>query len=442
MTYDEVIKYIKSLPPFIPKKTTDGKPLFDLEAVSRLASRFDDPQNKLKCVHIAGTNGKGSVAEFLSEILFKSGYRVGTFTSPYLKDIREQTKVNGDIITEEDFADVFSEVIEASERQISEGHTVPSEFEMDVVMSFLYFLKCGCDICIIEAGLGGEFDATNIINNPLLCVFTPVSRDHEIVLGDSLESIAKIKSGIIKKGCSCISCRQETCVLNVLLKKADENGSDLKVAEEPGNVTSGISGVSFRCCFEGKTETFEIRTSGSYQAGNAALAIAAAEKLKSSGLADISIDTIKKALLNVKRPGRFEILSRDPVVIADGAHNPAGVTAMLDSLKDIFHERYLGGKGFVFVAGVLADKDYEEMLKPVIPHVYKVFTVTPENVRSMPAEKLAEVFSCLGADAQAVENVNEALSKAKSLGVERDIPVVIFGSLYYMGNVREISGGV
>lgn len=442
MTYDEVIKYIKSLPPFIPKKTTDGKPLFDLEIVSRLASRFDDPQNKLKCVHIAGTNGKGSVAEFLSEILINSGYRVGTFTSPYLKDIREQTKVDGECITEEEFADVFGEVIDVSEKQVSEGYAAPSEFEMDVVASFLYFLKCSCEICIIETGLGGEFDATNIITDPLLCVFTPISRDHEMVLGKNLESIAKNKSGIIKKGCTCISSPQVACVLNVLHKKADENGSDLMIAEKPENVTSDLSGVSFSYCFEGKQETFETRVSGNYQAGNAALAIAAAEKLKGQGFADIRKDTIKKALLSVRRPGRFEILGRDPVVIADGAHNPAGVTAMLDSLKSLFPERFSAGKGFIFVAGVLGDKEYEEMLKPVIPHVYKVFTVTPDNVRSMQAGKLAKVFSCLGADAEAVENVNEALSKAKSLGAEKDIPVVVFGSLYYMGQAREISGGI
>ena len=437
MTYDEIKQYINSLPPFIPKKTTDGRPLFDLDAVSGLASRFDNPQNRLKCVHIAGTNGKGSVADFLSEILIKSGYHVGTFTSPYLKDIREQTKVDGEIITEEEFADVFSEVIAASEKQVSEGYAAPSEFEMDVVASFLYFLKCRCDICIIEAGLGGEFDATNIIADPLMCVFTPISRDHEIVLGENLESIAKIKSGIIKKGSKCISSPQEACVLNVLQKKTDENGSELMVVEKPEKVTSALTGVCFSYFFEGKPETFETRVSGSYQAGNAALAISAAENIKDQGFADIRVDTIKKALLSVKRPGRFELLSRDPLVIADGAHNPAGVNAMLDSLNSLFPERFSVGKGFVFVAGVLADKDYEEMLKPVIPHVYKVFTVTPENIRAVSAFELASIFNSLGTHAEASDTISGAIKKATVVAMEENLPVVVFGSFYYMGKLLD-----
>ena len=438
MTFKEVIRYLRSLPPFIPRKTVDGRPLFDLVAVRELAVRLGDPQNKLKCVHIAGTNGKGSVAEFLSEILVKSGYRVGTFTSPYLTDIREQTKINGEIISEDDFSDILSRVIKESEIQIKDGFPAPSEFEMDVVASFLYFLKGGCDVCVIETGLGGKYDASNIIENPLLCIFTEISMDHMTVLGDTLSKIAEVKSGIIKNCSLCVSSHQEENVLKVLQSKVRETGSELRIADGPTDVSADPDGTCFKCVFDGKAERFKTNVTGIYQAENASLAVTASQILKSKGFCKISVESVKSGILSVKRPGRFEILSRNPMVIADGAHNRSGVEALADSLKEIFPERYSDGKGFVFVIGLLEDKEYDEMLKPVLPHVFKAYTVTPGNVRAMSALKLDSILKKSGVRSEAAQSVKRAVKKAMDFGAEYDLPVVIFGSLYYMGEVREI----
>ena len=436
MSYEEIIKFIKGLPPFIPLKRDDGRPLFDLEAVTELAYRLGNPQDRLKAVHIAGTNGKGSTAEFLSEIMISSGYKTGLFTSPYLKCIREQTKINSEIISKQDFAEVFSYVIEKAEEMKAEGMKVPSEFEMDVCASFLYFAKCKCDIVIIEAGLGGEFDATNIISDPLLCIFTQISRDHMSVLGESLSEIAGVKAGIIKPGCDCLTVKQESEVSAVLEKRAWDRGARLKEAPEPEEVRSDLSGVSFIREICGEDAKATLNVTGSYQALNASLAIDAALILKQDGYPGVTADTIKKGLLNVKRPGRFEVICKDPVIIADGAHNVGGVKALLEGLKQIFPGNYNAGKGFVFVAGVLADKEYDEMIDLVTPHAFMVFTVTPGNVRAMPAKTLAEVFEEHGADAIPEDDISTALDKAKQTATEKGIPVVVFGSLYYMGSLK------
>ena len=449
MKYDEIIEYLKKLPPFIPVKKDDGSLLFDLDTVSELASRLDAPQDMIRCVHIAGTNGKGSAAEFLTHILIESGYRVGTFTSPYLTDMREQIKVDGKMIPEERLGDLFESIIPVAEdmkresscldvdKDIGLRYKAPSEFEMTVVAAFLYFYRCKCDICIIEAGLGGEYDATNILSNPLLCLFTNISIDHTAVLGDTLESIAGIKAGIIKPGCECISVQQKEEVNKVLRKRAAEKGVSFQTVLKPSVSETDLSGLSFDTQFEGRKHTFRLSVSGSYQAVNASLAIYAAERLRAKGFKKIFLETVRSGLLLTKRKGRFEVLSRKPPIIADGAHNDGGVKALLESLKEVFPQRYRSGKGFVFIAGVMADKDYNAFLGPVIDRAFKVYTVTPDNVRAMPAKALANVFKSMGADAEASADVKEALLSAIETAMDKDMPVVAFGSLYYIGELIE-----
>ena len=197
-------------------------------------------------------------------------------------------------------------------------------------------------------------------------------------------------------------------------------------------------GTCFKCVFDGKAERFKTNVTGIYQAENASLAVTASQILKRKGFCKISVESVKSGILSVKRPGRFEILSRNPMVIADGAHNRSGVEALADSLKEIFPERYSDGKGFVFVIGLLEDKEYDEMLKPVLPHVFKAYTVTPGNVRAMSALKLDSILKKSGVRSEAAQSVKLAVKKAMDFGAEYDLPVVIFGSLYYMGEVREI----
>ncbi len=435
MIYGDVIKYLDKLPPFVPVKKENGELLFDLKAITELTKRLGNPQDYLKCVHVTGTNGKGSVVEFLSGILIKSGYNVGTFTSPYLKCIREQTKRNGIMISEQDFSGVFSRVIEVSKKMTEEGFSHPSEFEMSVAASFLYFYESGCDLCVIEVGLGGEYDATNIINNPLLCVFTPISRDHMMVLGEDLEKIASVKSGIIKNKCICITAIQEDCVYNVLKKKAESKESVLETAAEPSDIEVRLDGISFKTGFGGSIHDFNLMITGRFQAYNAAIAVYASYTLKKIYNYDISLDSVRNGLLCVRRPGRFDVVSKDPLVIVDGAHNIAGVTEMLESLKMIFPQNYHSGRKFIFVSGFLADKEYEEMLRAIVPLAYKVFTVTPCNIRALGSKKLAYLFESLGAPSEAEDTAELAMIKAKKLAKIKDMPVVVFGSLYYIGKV-------
>lgn len=438
MNYSEVIKYIQGLPPFVPIKRDDGRPLFDLETVSELAKRVGNPQDKIRCVHIAGTNGKGSTADFLSGIMIKSGYKTGLFTSPYLKDIREQTRINSKPIPEDKFSELFSRVIDKSEEMKAEGLKAPSEFEMDVVMSFLYFFECKCDICIIEAGLGGEFDATNIIKKPKLCVFSPISIDHTSVLGDNVQSIAIIKAGIIKQGCDCLTAKQDSMIFDILKERAQNNGVRLHMTALPENVKASLYGLSFKMKADKETIFLKTKVTGTYQAYNAALAVSAATILKKKGFDNIDIESLKEGLLSVKRPGRFDLISKHPVMIADGAHNAGGVEALLNSLKEIFPESYNKGKGFIFVVGVLADKDYNKMLKAVLPHIYKVYTVTPPNSRAMSAMELADIFIKNNACAIPEKTVNEAINSARDEAIHSGKPVVLFGSLYYMGDVVDL----
>ena len=429
MTYAEIMTYISELPPFIPVKRK-GRLLFDLRLVTELVHRLGDPQDKLKCVHIAGTNGKGSVAGFLSAILQESGCRVGTFTSPYLEKITEQFQIDGQVIGESEFAEVMSDVVMVSRDMTREGIGTPSEFEMCTAAAFVMFLKGKCDVCVIEAGLGGEYDATNVIKTPLLSVFTPIDIDHISVLGETLTDIAKVKAGIIKKGCACISARQCDEVMAVLEERARELGADLRVADDAVNVMTSLEGTAFTIKIDGAEEEFSLGVVGAFQAKNAALALIAAMMLKSKGFGGISCENIKRGLLKVKRPGRFEVLRRDPVFIADGAHNPAGVRELSVSLKEIFGERKL-----TFIAGMLADKDVGAMVEPLIPFMKKVYTVEPDNPRAMRAEELQKIFEDRGVEAVAAKKIKRAVECAlRDAGSEG--AVVAFGSLYYLGEVR------
>ncbi len=427
MNYVEVNKYFNGLKPFVPVAVMPGELLFDLDTVRVLAGKLRDSQDKTPCVHITGTNGKGSVAAFLASVLESAGYKTGTFSSPYLENRTEQIQINGTDISEEDFAEVTGDVIEQAKTLSAEA----SEFEITTVAAFEYFSRQKCDIAVIEVGMGGEYDATNIIKSPLLAVFTTISLEHSQVLGDSLEAIAKVKSGIIKKKTDVVAMDNSDEVLKLLSEKCGYSGGGFTKASVPENIKCGLSGTEFDCIFEGETEHFSLSSPGFYQPFNAGAAITAAEILKGKGF-DISPENVREGLLKVKRPARFEVLSENPVFIADGSHNKGAIDAIVHSLKEMFP-----GKKYIFITGVLRDKDYGEMLEPLMELGKKFFTVTPHNPRALPGEKLAYLLLGRGADADACESVKDAVEKAFATAGKDDV-IVALGSLYYMGELRKM----
>ncbi len=474
MTYEEILTYIGGLPPFIPRKVARGDLLFNLDTVTELLHRLGDPQDDLRCIHVAGTNGKGSVAAFIASVLKEGGLKTGLYTSPYLSCIREQIVTDGVEISEVFFAEVMTEIIRVSEEMKSDGLQVPSEFEMVTAAAFSAFYRSGCDVCVVEVGLGGEWDATNVIKKPLLSVITNIGFDHTAVLGETLSQIASVKAGIIKNGCDVLVADQDGEVINVLKKKAAERKAELYICEEPVNVAASVNGISFSpgivysesdnnavklyCnnssvddltgSVEGsdtddifRTETkatddpvYQLGTGGVFQALNASLAIAAVNIINNKpGFEKVIIDTecIQKGLQKVKRPARFEVLSEDPIIIADGCHNEAGVIMLEKSLKALY-----GDKNIIFISGVLADKDFGKMCQPLIHRMKCVYTVTPDNPRALPAPELAKIFSIYGVESHACESVSEAVDKALENAEKNDV-ICAFGSLYYMGIFRK-----
>lgn len=433
MIYKEVNSYFNNLKPFVPVPVKPGELLFDLETVKKLAGEMDDPQDKIPCVHITGTNGKGSTAAFLASILKSAGYKTGTFSSPYLVERTEQIQINGEDITEEEFAVVTGDVIKKAQSLSFE--TEASEFEIITVAAFEFFYREKCDIAIIEVGMGGEYDATNILKAPLLAVFTKISADHTQVLGNSTKEIAKIKSGIIKTGTDVLMYDNEDDVKKIISDRCIASGGKPSVAPLTANITSTVSGTVFEYPFENRSISLKLSTPGSYQVENAGLAVSAAQILKSKGY-DISEDALRKGLAEVKRAARFEVLRKNPVFIADGSHNPGAIEALVRSLKDIFH-----GKRFIFITGVLADKDFAEMYNPLIGMEKIFYTITPGNPRALPADELAEVLGKKGGNAIAAESTEIAVKKALADADDEDV-IVAFGSLYYMGNLRKIVNAI
>ena len=448
MTIEEVLAYIEGLPPFIPRKVARGDLLFNLDTISELLDRLGNPQDSLRCIHVAGTNGKGSVSTYIASVLQEGGIKTGLYTSPYLSCVKEQIVIDGQEIGDNSFADIMSDIISVSEEMKSEGLQAPSEFEMVTAAAFLAFLKAECDICIVEVGMGGEWDATNVIKKPVLCVITDIGFDHTAVLGETLEKIASVKAGIIKPGCKVLVIRQNEEVLSAIKKKADSCDAKYYICNEPVNVTADDNGVTFLtgkiyeekngvssvCDIDFGKKSYRLETGGVFQARNASLALAAIELLKKDnglGLSHMDNECVQEGLKKVRRAARFEVLYTDPVFIADGCHNSAGILMLAESLSMLY-----GDKKIIFIAGVLADKDFEKMCEPLLHRMKCVFTVAPDNPRALPAKDLAELFKNCGVDSSECGDVFEAVDRALETAKEGDV-ICAFGSLYYMGTLRK-----
>lgn len=403
--------------------------ILGLERIEGLLERMDNPHRKLKYVHVAGTNGKGSTVAFISSILMAAGYRVGTYTSPSIERFNERIRVSGEDIENEALARITSDIKGHIESMESEGLENPTEFEITTALAFQYFVDKACDIVVLEVGLGGRLDSTNVIESPEVCVITTIDFDHMEILGNTLSQIASEKAGIIKIGSDVVIYPQDEEAEKVIFSKADSLGAKVRKADFDSIhvLYSDIFSQSFNYKdLSGLT----IRLAGLHQTRNASVAIEAAMLLKEKGWA-IDEDAIRRGIESARWPGRFELLSEEPIFIADGAHNSQGVAMLRSNLEQLFPDRKI-----TFIMGVLADKDYTEMVSEMAPIAQRFITVDVDNKRALPCEELAEIIEEMDIEAIAAYDVHAGIRLAMLLAGSVGI-ICSFGSLYYVGKVRE-----
>ncbi len=403
-----------------------------LSSIGALLARLDNPQDKLRYVHVAGTNGKGSVCAYLNAILQAAGLKVGLYTSPFIQRFTERIQVNGKEISEEAIARITTRIKAAISDMEAEGLESPTEFDLVTAMGFAYFAEQGCDIVVLEVGLGGRLDSTNIIKMPEAAVITRLGYDHTEVLGNTLEQIAFEKAGIIKPGCDVVLYPQPPEAGAVFEEVCSERNARLHKIDLSGiRLTEfGLWGQQFAYAGFGE---FRISLLGEHQLANAALAINASRLLQSKGF-PVTEDAIHAGLLSARWPGRMELLQSNPFVLVDGAHNVQGVAALKQGLQ-----QYFPGKPIIFLVGVLADKDYGDMMREVAPLAERFLTIAPESPRALSAAALAEHLRQYKRPVQAFLTLEDAIAE----GLRRcggDGVLCAFGSLYYIGKVRAYFG--
>ena len=379
-----------------------------------------DPQKELKFIHVAGTNGKGSFCSMLDSVLRRAGYRTGMFTSPYIRYFNERICFDGAPISDKDLAEVTSYVRPFADSMEEK----PTEFELITAIGFEYFRRRGCDVVILETGMGGRLDSTNIIEAPLLSVITGIALDHTAYLGDTIEKIAYEKAGIIKKDCPALFGGNDESALSVIRDYADEVGAPLYVTDRGSirNVRTTLDGTSFD--FE---ELSDIRLGllGLYQPYNAANVKTAVDILSKTGAMQIPSEAVYEGFSEARWHARFELIGTDPTVIYDGAHNPEGIAAAVRSIKAYFPDK----KVYV-LSGVMKDKDYNCISADLSTVASRAFTVTPDNPRALDARDYASVLSAHGINAAPFDTLEDGLSSALDAARSNDTPLVCLGSLY------------
>ena len=415
MTATEAIAYIESVS---WKGSIPG-----LERTQGLLALMGNPERCFKCVHIAGTNGKGSTAAMTASILRKAGYKTGLYTSPHIYRFHERIQVNGEDISDRDLAAITEYVKPLA--QSMDDH--PTEFELVFCIAAEYFKRVGCDIVVVEVGMGGAMDATNVIPVPEVAVITNIGLDHTGFLGNTVEEIATEKCGIFKDGGSAVVYRSSPGVETVFEKAAAAHGVSLRRADFEGLelVSHSLEGQVFHC---GKRRDIRLPLLGEHQRYNAAVVLGIMDTLTEKGWA-ITEEHIYTGLQETSWPGRFHIVSRDPLFIVDGGHNPQCLESLVKNIQD-----YLPGKRVIGLTGVLADKDYGEMYKPVMPLIEQFVCITPPNDRKLEATDLAAHLRKAGAVATACESIPAGVNKARELA-GKDGVVLCFGSLYSIGTI-------
>lgn len=402
-----------------------SKTRLGLDRTRRLLKGLKDPQKQLKFIHVAGSNGKGSVCAMLEAILRRAGYKTGLYTSPYIQSFCERIRVDGEDIPGEALADITKRVREVAEAM--DDH--PSQFELVTAIAMVYFAEQNCDIIVLEVGMGGALDSTNVIDCPEAAVITNIGLEHTEYLGDTLEKIAETKAGIIKTGCHAICYDGAPEVTKVIRSVCREKKVPLRYADSRRLtvIRKDLSGQAF--LFNQKE--YFLRLCGPHQIHNAAVVLETVESLRERGWT-ITETAVSEGLAEVRWPARFERIGKDPLFILDGGHNPQGAEALSATIRE-----YLPNRKIVFLYGTLADKDYSKVLSQILPFAQEFICLTPPDDRALNASELAEELRKQGLKAEAFSEVCEGIQAAQR-AAGRDGVVIAFGSLYLAGVIRTV----
>lgn len=417
MNYREAIEYIESV------NWMGSRP--GLERIARLCELLGNPQRGMRFIHVAGTNGKGSFCAMTASVLRTAGYRTGLYTSPYILRFNERMSVDGVDISDDELAEITSLIRPLVERMEQK----PTEFEMITAIAFEYFRRHECEVVVLEVGMGGRLDATNIIEDPVLSVISGIALDHTNILGDTVEKIAAEKAGIIKPGCPVHWGGRNIAAGKVISSRAAQLGADIYHVNYDllTDVRPTLEGTTFSF---GKYRDLHISLLGLYQPQNAASVVAAMPLISSRGF-PVNEQALRRGLSETTWPARFEKLCDDPVIIYDGSHNPQGIRAAVDSISGIFH-----GRRVALLTGVLADKDHRGMVGMLAEVAERAFCVTPDSERALDGARYAAELEEQGIPAAAYPDMDAAVAAAYNHCRADNIPLVALGSLYMYADFR------
>ncbi|HEX3033379.1 MAG TPA: folylpolyglutamate synthase/dihydrofolate synthase family protein [Bacillota bacterium] len=426
MNFEEALEFLRNLTKFGFN--------FGLGRIVELLRRLGDPHKELKVFHVGGTNGKGSTATMISSILQAGGYKTGIFTSPHLHSYCERYRINGAQISRDRIAQLLTRLRPHLEKMVEEGFEHPTEFEVSTALGFMYFCEEQVDFLVLEVGLGGAIDSTNVVI-PLVSVITNVAMDHMDYLGETIGEIASVKAGIIKGGRPVVTATNEPAALEVIKKVCRETRSDLVDVRQDLTwivAQSTVDGQDFSLCTPGKTyENLHLKLVGCHQVVNAATAVAAVEKLERYGFT-FSQDIIAAGLAGAEWPARLEMVSINPAVLLDGAHNVHGAQSLRQALTDIYSYERL-----ILVFGMLGDKEREKVVAQLAPLAKTVIVTKPNSPRAGDWEKIAYEVRKYVNEVYLVENIHEAVKKGVAMAGPDDL-VCVTGSLYMVAEAREL----
>lgn len=420
MTYENALEKIHSL------LTFGARP--GLDRILTLLDRMGNPQDRLKYIHVAGTNGKGSTCAMLSSVLVAAGYKTGLFISPYITDFCERIQINNEMIDKETLANAVEETFPLVEKLQSEGIII-TEFEYVNALEFYIHAKENCDVVVLETGMGGLLDCTNVIKPPLCSVITTIGLDHTAVLGDTIEKIAEQKCGIIKSDSVAVTSKQTEKAMSVIEQTAEKLNVPLIKSESVKiNVLSKtLEGSEFE--YNGRK--IHLNLAGEHQLENAKTALAAIESVRQRGLLKITDDDIADGFSKAVNPARFELLHKNPIVILDGAHNPNGIEALKNAISN-----FLDGEKITCVMGMLADKDIDSSIKLLDGVFETVYTVPVDNPRTISSQELADKCKVYFKNVKSFDSAEKAFDVAFENAKINDGAVLICGSLYLAGEIR------
>lgn len=446
MNYRETLEYVDEISSY-------GSVL-GLDNIIELCKRMGNPQDSLHFVHIAGTNGKGSTLAYISTILKCAGMKVGRYISPTIFEYRECIQVNGRPITKDALCEGMTYIKEICQQMVADGGTHPTRFEIETALAFWYFLKKECDIVVLETGMGGETDATNLITTTEVAVLTSIAMDHMQFLGNTLSEIARKKAGILKSGCQVVALEQMEEATKVLCEEADKKGCKLRFSmdEDIKNIRYGIEKQRFDLKLNAEElqnvgsntvdekpvnknvtwKNLEIHLAGKHQIQNAAVAVKAVLALRQCGYV-IDEKAIRKGLAETEWEGRFSVIAKKPLFVVDGAHNEDAAQKLAQSI-----EFYFKDKRIIYILGILKDKEYKKIIDLTHHYADQIITITPpNNPRAMHAYDLAQEVAKVHPNVTAVDSLEEAVEMSRLLARKEDV-ILAFGSLSYLGQLISI----